>query len=135
MTSRVTEIIVDCHDIDRLLTFWCAALGYQRGNTGDGWAAIGERPPDQSMSDAELRSRAPAPLVAFVVVPEDKATKNRLHIDLTPIDATRDEEVERLIGLGASHADIGQVDVPWVVLADPEGNEFCVMPGLDEEGD
>ena len=68
------------------------------------------------------------PGLVFVPVPEAKRIKNRLHIDLVPDD--RDAEVERLLALGASRADVGQDDeVTWVVLADPEGNEFCVLLG------
>lgn len=66
--------------------------------------------------------------------PEEKAIKNRLHIDVSPTDRTRDEEVDRLLALGAKHADIGQGDVEWVVLRDPEDNEFCVL-GSQVEGD
>ena len=66
--------------------------------------------------------------MAFVQVPEDKVAKNRVHVDVTPTDRTQADEVDRLLGLGASRVDIGQRDTPWVVLADPEGNEFCVMP-------
>jgi Glyoxalase-like domain len=61
----------------------------------------------------------------FVKVPDEKVGKNRLHFDLRPADQAA--QVERLIGLGAKPIDIGQGDVTWVVLADPEGNEFCVL--------
>ncbi|MBG6058189.1 hypothetical protein RCH16_001575 [Cryobacterium sp. MP_M5] len=78
--------------------------------------------------DGELEI-APAaeahPTVLFVAVAEGKNVKNRLHLDFVPDDQAA--EVQRLIGLGATRADIGQHDVPWVVLADPEGNEFCVL--------
>jgi hypothetical protein len=61
-------------------------------------------------------------------VPEGKIVKNRLHLDLSPTDMGQDEEVRRLLGLGARHADVGQTgDESWVTLADPEGNEFCVL--------
>jgi hypothetical protein len=70
------------------------------------------------------------PTIVFIVVPEGKTVKNRLHIDVNPIDSTRPEEVERLLALGATRADIGQGDVPWTVLHDPEGNEFCVLRSL-----
>jgi hypothetical protein len=66
------------------------------------------------------------PGIVFVTVPEAKTVKNRLHIDLNP-DADRDAEIERLVGLGARKVDVGQGDVAWTVLADPEGNEFCVL--------
>ena len=78
--------------------------------------------------------RAPGvPTLVFVAVPEGKAVKNRLHLDLRPVGCSHAEEVERLIGLGARRADIGQGDVPWVVLADPEGNEFCVLGALGDQ--
>ncbi|MPY85727.1 MAG: hypothetical protein GEV00_21070, partial [Actinophytocola sp.] len=61
--------------------------------------------------------------------PEDKQVKNRLHIDVNPTDREQADEVARLLALGARHVDVGQGDVSWVVLADPEGNEFCVLAG------
>jgi catechol 2,3-dioxygenase-like lactoylglutathione lyase family enzyme len=131
MTSRLTEVIIDCHDLDAMADFWNAVLGYERASSGEGWLAIssaGDRP------NAALLRQEPVPsIVAFVLVPESKATKNRLHLDVTPIDCAQDTEVERLIGLGARRVDIGQADTPWVVMADPEGNEFCVMPALDPD--
>jgi Glyoxalase-like domain len=66
----------------------------------------------------------------FQHVAEGKTVKNRLHIDVNPIDRTQEAEVERLIALGARHVDIGQGEQSWVVLADPEGNEFCVLRSL-----
>lgn len=67
------------------------------------------------------------PTLTFAKVPDTKTIKNRLHIDVNPTDREQDDEVGRLLGLGARHADVGQGDVSWVVLADPEGNEFCVL--------
>jgi hypothetical protein len=67
------------------------------------------------------------PALLFVTVPEKKTVKNRIHIDVSPRDRTQEEEVERILALGAKRIDIGQGDVSWVVLADPEGNEFCVL--------
>jgi len=66
-------------------------------------------------------------LLVFDAVPEKKSVKNRIHLDVSPVRCDRDEEVERLIGFGATRADVGQGEQPWVVLADPEGNEFCVL--------
>jgi hypothetical protein len=128
---RLTEVIVDCHDLKRLASFWCAALGYVRLNSGDGWLAIGPSGPE--VTDQELIARPQPPNMAFVVVPEHKVGKNRVHIDVTPIEASQAEEVERLVGLGATRTDIGQGDEAWVVMADPEGNEFCVMPELEAD--
>jgi hypothetical protein len=65
--------------------------------------------------------------LTFVHVPEGKTGKNRLYLDVNPTDREQDAEVQRLLDLGARHADVGQGDVSWVVLTDPEGNEFCVL--------
>jgi hypothetical protein len=69
----------------------------------------------------------------FIRVPESKAVKNRLHVDVSPIDRTRAEEVRRLIELGARRVDIGQGERKWDVLADLEGNEFCVLRSLADD--
>ena len=132
MGSRLTEIVVDCHDPVAQATFWAAALGYHVVRSEDGQVEIAfwEREPADL---AERVRRAPAvPTLVFVTVPEDKSVKNRLHLDLRPVGCSHAEEVERLIGLGARRADIGQGQVPWVVLADPEGNEFCVLGPLGD---
>ncbi len=77
-----------------------------------------------------MRAGVTAPTVIFIPVPEPKTVKNRLHIDVSPIDRGQDEVVERLLALGARRVDIGQGEQSWVVLADPEGNEFCVLRRL-----
>jgi hypothetical protein len=77
--------------------------------------------------DGKNRLGPVPPTLTFAYVPESKTVKNRLHLDVSPTDREQDEEVRRLLGLGARHADVGQGDVDWVVLADPEGNEFCVL--------
>ena len=128
MASRLTDVIVDCHDLDSMSDFWCQVLGYERVASGEGWLAT--RAPGSEISDGDLVARPQPPAVAFVQVPEDKVAKNRVHVDVTPTDRTQADEVDRLLGLGARRVDIGQRDTPWVVLADPEGNEFCVMPGV-----
>ncbi len=92
---------------------WCAhALG---------WVVVADDP------DAFEIQSAPSSLpgLLFLNVPGDKSGKNGLHLDLRPDD--RDAEVARLISLGANRVDIGQSEPTWVVLADPEGNEFCVL--------
>lgn len=127
MASRMTEVVVDCHDLDRMADFWCAVLDRRRVDGGDTWVGIGEPGADRSAGAA--RAGATTPMMSFVLVPEGKRCKNRVHIDVTPVDGSRDEEVARLEALGATRADIGQRDTPWVVMTDPEGNEFCVMPG------
>jgi hypothetical protein len=69
------------------------------------------------------------PTLTFAHVPEGKTVKSRLHLDVNPTDREQDEEVRRLLDLGDRDADVGQGDVSWVCLADPEGNEFCVLAG------
>ena len=130
MGSRLTEIVVDCHDPVAQAAFWAAALDYHVVRSEDAEVEIGpweREPPDL----AERVQRAPTvPTLVFVTVPESKTVKNRLHLDVRPVDRPHAEEVERLIGLGARRADVGQGTPPWVVLADPEGNEFCVLGSL-----
>ena len=120
MTSRFTELAIDCADPDALAGFWCAVLDYEVQDADDGLVTIGPATGDGS-------GLVPQSLT-FARVPEAKTVKNRLHLDLNPADRDQDEEVRRLLDLGARHADVGQGDdVSWVVLADPEGNEFCVL--------
>jgi Glyoxalase-like domain len=96
----------------RLGRWWQEALG---------WVVVNDAP-----DEFEIRPSADRlPGLLFVPVPEGKSSKNRLHLDLRPED--QDAEVERLVGLGATHVDVGQGTRSWVVLADPEGNEFCVL--------
>ena len=134
MASRFSEIVVDCAQPRRLAEFWCAVLGYRVLDEEEGAIEIG--PPDVSTEDdwaewtARLLREPSPPTIVFIVVPEGKTVKNRLHIDVNPIDTSQPEEVERLIALGATKADIGQGDVSWTVLRDPEGNEFCVLRSL-----
>ncbi|MEH1126158.1 VOC family protein [Micromonospora sp. CPCC 206061] len=113
MGSQWENLVVDSQDPPRLARWWAEALGYQ----------ITYEKPDE----VEIRRTADAlPGLIFVPVPENKTVKNRLHIDLRPAD--QEAEVERLVNMGARHVDVGQGDdVSWVVLADPEGNEFCVL--------
>ena len=120
MVSRLTEIAVDCADPLALARFWCAVLGYEVLDRDDGLVTIGPAP-------AAAPPGPVAPVLTFARVPEPKTLKNRLHLDLDPTDREQDEEVRRLLDLGARHADVGQGEVDWVTLADPEGNEFCVL--------
>ena len=120
MACRLTELIVDARDSEAQARFWADVLGWQ-ATEREGLHFL--MPPNSAI-----------PVVAFVTVPEEKSVKNRLHIDVSPTDRARDEEVERLLALGATRTDIGQGDVDWVVLRDPEGNEFCVL-GSQVEGD
>lgn len=121
MASRFTDLAVDCADPGALARFWCAVLDYEVQEGGEGLVTIGPR---EEMPDP---ARPVPPTLTFARVPEAKSVKNRLHVDLLPSDGEQDEEVGRLLDLGARHADVGQGEQSWVVLADPEGNEFCVL--------
>ncbi|WP_229072187.1 VOC family protein [Actinoplanes sp. DH11] len=112
MPSRWEQVVVDAEDPAQLARWWGEALGYVIVNEEPGEVEI-RRTPDER------------PGLLFVPVPEGRTGKNRLHLDLRPDDQAT--EVERLVGMGARPIDIGQGDVGWVVLADPEGNEFCVL--------
>jgi len=131
MTSRFTDLVVDCRDPAALARFWAEVLGYHvvRVEADQVEIAAWETEPADL---AERVRRAPGvPAVVFVAVPEGKAVKNRLHLDVRPTDGPYEAELHRLLGLGARPVDIGQGGVPWRVLADPEGNEFCLLGPLD----
>ncbi|MBO0826306.1 MAG: VOC family protein [Streptosporangiales bacterium] len=125
MASKFTELAIDCADPHGLARFWCSVLDYEVLDEDDALVTIG------SPAVPEGRNRVgPVPAaLTFARVPEGKTVKNRLHLDVNPTDREQDEEVRRLLDLGARHADVGQGDESWVVLADPEGNEFCVLAG------
>ncbi|MFI9404595.1 VOC family protein [Nocardia sp. NPDC052316] len=123
MASKFTELAIDCADPVSLAQFWCAVLGYQVLDEEDGFVTIGS----PSVPEGRDRPGPVPPTLGFARVPEGKTIKNRLHIDVNPTDRDQDEEVRRLLDLGARYADVGQGDVSWVTLADPEGNEFCVL--------
>lgn len=124
MTSKFTELSIDCADPAGLARFWCAVLGYEVQGEEDGVIQIGS----PAVPEGKARPGPVPPTLTFAPVPEGKAVKNRLHIDLNPTDGDRDDEVRRLLDLGARHADVGQTgEESWVCLADPEGNEFCVL--------
>jgi hypothetical protein len=125
MTSKFTELAIDCADPSGLARFWCSVLDYEVQDEDDGIVTIGS----PMVPDAKNRLGPVPPTLTFAHVPEGKTVKNRLHLDVNPTDREQDEEVRRLLDLGARHADVGQGDVSWVVLADPEGNEFCVLAG------
>ena len=131
MSARMTEISIDCADPARLADFWCGVLGYAVLDASDDLVEIG--PPGRSDADLldAVRRGPVAPTIFLARVPEPKPGKNRLHFDVSPVDGTQAAEVARLEALGATRADIGQTGAEsWVVLADPEGNEFCVLRSL-----
>ena len=131
MASRLTEISLDCHDPDLLADFWTAALDWVVLDREPGLVEVGPaRASDQALLDA-VRSGPVPPTMFLAAVEEGKVVKNRMHLDLSPVDRSRDEEVDRLLALGATRADVGQSgEESWVVLADPEGNELCVLRSL-----
>jgi predicted enzyme related to lactoylglutathione lyase len=119
MASKIGDVVIDCADPTRLAEFWKAVLGWQ--------------PVHQSKEVIVMADPSDSgPMLVLLRVPEAKTVKNRVHIDVNPVGCTVEEEVERLVGLGARRIDIGQGEQPWVVMADPEGNEFCVCPGMAE---
>jgi predicted enzyme related to lactoylglutathione lyase len=115
MPVRLHHIVVDAHDLPGLARFWSQALG---------WTVLSERPREVVIGPDE---NAPVGM-CFMPVTDEKTVKNRVHLDLTTDAGDRDEEIERLLALGARRVDIGQTGTEsWTVLADPEGNEFCVI--------
>ncbi len=126
MASKLTELAIDCADPSALSSFWCAVLDYEVQLVEDDLITIGS----PAVPEGRNRSGPVPPTLTFVYVPEAKTVKNRVHLDVNPTDRDQDEEVRRLLDLGARPADVGQGDdATWVVLADPEGNEFCVLAG------
>ncbi|MWA15615.1 VOC family protein [Streptomyces sp. BA2] len=124
MASKFTELAIDCVDPGALARFWCAVLDYEVQEAEDGFISIGS----PLVPEGGKRVGPVPPTLGFARVPEGKAIKNRLHIDVNPTDREQDQEVRRLLDLGARHTDVGQSgDESWVILADPEGNEFCVL--------
>ncbi|MBM7786338.1 VOC family protein [Tenggerimyces flavus] len=123
MDIRIQCIVVDSVEPAPLAAFWAAALGW-RVTFENEVESVVEPPEGSGLEDV-------VPDLLFVRNPDQKQTKNRLHLDLRPKD--QNAEVDRLIGLGAKRADIGQETVRWVVMADPEDNEFCVLPPLPPE--
>ncbi|MFJ8949584.1 VOC family protein [Streptomyces sp. NPDC102381] len=127
MASRFTELVVDCHDPERLAAFWCEALDFKVLERSEDKVEIGSWEPTVE----EVRARQMPPTLVFIRVPEGKSVKNRLHLDVSPIDRSTDDEATRLLALGATKVDVGQgPGHNWVVMADPEGNEFDVLRTL-----
>jgi len=122
-TLRWQCVVVDCADPGPVATFWAAALGWRRTHVSADGGEIVLEPPEGSPEDGV------SPDLLFIRVPDPTPGKNRLHLDVRPLDQAH--EVDRLIALGASRRDVGQDDAAtWVVMADVEGNEFCVLRPL-----
>lgn len=119
MAARITELVLDVADPERLAAFWSAVLGYvELDREDDGSIEIG---PAEGFG-------GPQPTLILSPSDEPRNGKLRLHIDINPTDRDQDAELERLLALGAEPVDVGQGDdVSWHVLADPEGNEFCLL--------
>jgi hypothetical protein len=133
MASRFTEIVVDSHDYRALARFWAAVLDYHVVDEDEYGTEIAPYESEPADLAEQMRAAPPVPTIVFGPVPEGKTVKNRLHIDVRPTDRTTAEEVERILALGATRADVGQKgDESWTVLADPEGNEFCVLRSILE---
>ncbi|MFI6102451.1 VOC family protein [Lentzea sp. NPDC051213] len=113
MASRIVSLPVDCTDAELLAGFWAEVLGWKIVHRGNYGVSIGREPDSTFQLD-------------FRVVPDVKREKNRLHLDINPTDRDQEAELARLLGLGAVPVDVGQGEVSWHVLADPEGNEFCL---------
>ena len=134
MASRLTEISLDCHDPDRLADFWTGVLDWVVLHREPGLVEIGPGGRDDAELLDAVRSGPVAPTIFLAQVPEEKVAKNRVHFDVSPVDCSQEQEVERILALGATRADIGQSgEESWTVLADPEGNEFCVLRSLAPE--
>ena len=114
MSLMWEQVTIEATDPTGLGRWWAEALG---------WVVVDDDPPVLEIRPSEHE----VPGILFFPATEAKSSKNRLHLDFRPDD--QPTEVGRLLGLGATRVDIGQGDVPWVVLADPEGNEFCVLGG------
>lgn len=120
MGARLSELVLNCRDPERLAAFWCAVLEYVElsRETPDDGIEIG---PASGFGGA-------APTIVFARTSDPRPGPLRLHIDVNPVGQDQVAELERLLALGAVHADVGQTgDESWHVLADPEGNEFCLL--------
>ncbi len=125
MVSYISHLTIDAHDPYTLSRWWSEVLDFH------------EDTDDPNLPDHEecmIFSADGRNKLLFSAVPDDKIVKNRLHLDLRPVDGTRDDELERLLALGATELDDRRTSdgLGWVVHADPEGNEFCILRGVAE---
>ncbi|BDZ50004.1 glyoxalase [Frondihabitans sucicola] len=119
MVSRISHTTIDCRDAYALSEWWRQVLGYVDDP---------DDPNEPGHEECLILDPAGPHRVLFIEVPEAKSVKNRIHFDLRPQDRTQAEEIERLVSIGATAlADLRRDDGGWVTLADPEGNEFCVL--------
>ncbi|WP_136609340.1 VOC family protein [Sinomonas albida] len=120
MACRISELVLSCADPELLARFWSEVLGYaELGREEDGAIEIG--PPEAGFGGLQ-------PTIILSPSSDPRTGKLPLHIDVNPVDRDQDAELERLLALGARPADVGQTgNENWHVLADPEGNEFCLL--------
>ena len=120
MACRISELVIDCLDPRGLAEFWCQILD---------WVVLdGSSDDEVEVGPPEAGFGGPQPTLIFGRSTEPKTRKLRLHIDVNPTDRDQDAELQRLLAIGAVPAQIGQAgDESWHVLADPEGNEFCLL--------
>jgi len=123
MTSKFTELAIDCADPRGLARFWCSVLDYEVQDEDGGVITIGS----PFVPEGKDRLGPVPPVLTFASVPEGKTVKNRVHLDVSPADREQDEEIARLVGLGATVVNDNRPEFGWVTLADPEGNEFDVL--------
>ena len=118
MACRITELVLDSADPDRLAAFWCEVLDYVELARAEDGVEIGPR----------SGFGGPQPTLVLSPSTEPKRQKLRLHLDVNPTDRDQDAELQRLLAAGARPVDIGPTgEASWHVLADPEGNEFCLL--------
>ena len=120
MTSRISHTSIDATDAYAQSLFWSQVLGFTEDP---------DDPNEPAHAECLIMSADRRQLLLFITVPDHKQVKNRMHLDLRPVDRSREEEVDRVLALGATHlADHRRPDGSgWITLADPEGNEFCIL--------
>ncbi|HSO63698.1 MAG TPA: VOC family protein [Ornithinibacter sp.] len=127
MTSRVSHTTIDCHDAFALSEWWKGVLDY---------VDVEGDPNLPGHEECMILSRDGSHRLLFIAVPDDKVVKNRVHLDLEPVEGARDDELARLLAHGAvevaDHRGQYGPGTGWVILADPEGNEFCILRSQSE---
>ena len=123
MAAALSTIVIDAHDVERLAEFWCQVLGWSRSDDVE---------PDGAIEIIDP-ARTGSVKILIEPVPDQKVTKNRVHLDIRPLGVDQPEELDRLLALGARRVDVGQGNQTWIVLSDPEGNEFCLLRGRAED--
>jgi catechol 2,3-dioxygenase-like lactoylglutathione lyase family enzyme len=119
MACRITELVLDCRDPDRLAEFWCAVLGYE---------VVGHEPDGLELGPPGVRFGDGPPTLVLARTEHPRRGKLPLHLDVSPAGGDQETELARLLALGARPADVGQDgSESWEVLQDPEGNEFCLL--------